>query len=271
MQIIGLFMVKNEDVYIEQAIRNVVDFCDKIYVDDNGSSDQTIPIVERLQKEFSHIHLRSIEDTLESNENLIQYFGTDTWIFAVDGDEIYDKPRLVEMRERLEKGEFDDWWLIHGNCLHVTKIAEDRSKATGFMSPPSRSMTKLYNFSMITDFPITDERLHGIPVFKNSQEDIKKRLELFNQYSWEESFFRCVHTAFVTRTSNPETQTSLFGVRLNPPQIHVLKKLWYKSSIFYSVPRIAKLLLEVLFRKDVRIARYRQGTKTTKDVSEFFV
>jgi hypothetical protein len=264
-------MVKNEDVYIEQAIRNVVEFCDIIYVDDNESTDQTSLILERLEREITHLHVRTISDTIESNEKLVPYFGTDTWVFAVDGDEIYDRNRLPEMRRRLESGEFDNWWLVLGNCLHVTRIDEARSQAEGYLAPPSSSMTKLYNFSLIKDFPIKDERLHGTPVFKDGGDAPSKWYYFCRNQSWDDSCFRCVHTAFVKRTSKPHDQKRVFGVRLNPPQIYTLKKIWKDNSFFYAFPRAVKLVVEIILGIDSRQKRYKSGPRVTKSVSEFFV
>jgi glycosyltransferase involved in cell wall biosynthesis len=271
VKIVGLFMVKNEDVYIEQAIRNVVDFCDIIYVDDNESTDRTPQILKRLEKEFHHLHVRSIADTIESNEKLVPYFGTHTWVFAVDGDEIYDRDRLPEMRRRLEAGEFDDWWLVLGNCLHVAKINDDRSRAEGYLAPPSSSMTKLYNFSLIDDFPIKDERLHGTPVFKDGGDAPSKWFYFCRNQTWEDSCFRCVHTAFVDRTSKPKDQKRILGVRLNPPQIYTLKKIWKDNRFFYALPRAIKLVIEIILGMDSRQKRYKSGPRVTKDVSGFFV
>ena len=120
-------MIRNEDIFIEQALRNVVDFCDHIYVDDNLSKDQTPEILRRLADEFDTITVRTIDDTIQSNDQIEKYFGTDTWVFAIDGDELYDAERLVEMRQRLEAGEFDKEWLIFGSCLHVTHLSDDKS------------------------------------------------------------------------------------------------------------------------------------------------
>lgn len=270
MKIVGLFMVKNEDIYIEQAVRNVVEFCDVIYVDDNGSTDRTMEILQSLAVEFAHIQVRTITDTIESNDNLIQYFGTDTWVFAVDGDEIYDKKRLVEMRKRILAGDFDQWWLILGNCIHVTQIQEDRSLATGYIAPPCSSMTKLYNFSLIDDFPISDERLHGTPVFKDGGDAPSKWYRYCDEQSWEESIFRCVHTAFVERTSKPESQKRFMGARLNPPEIYAIKKIWRDHSFFYALPRVIKSLVTMSLGAGSRVKRYKRGRKTTKNVAEFF-
>ena len=270
MKVVGIFLVKNEDVYIEQAIRNVAEFCDLIYVDDNQSTDNTPAILQSLAGEFKHLKVRTIEDTVQSNENLVQYFGTDTWIFAVDGDELYDKSGLARYRKRLESGEFDKSWLILGNCLHVTEINSQRKTAKGFMAPPSKSMTKLYNFSLIDDFPVTDERLHGTPVFKDGGDAPSRWLHLYKDVSWEESDFRCLHTAFVTRTSTPKSQARVMGIRLNPPQIYTLKKIWKDYSFFYALPRAVKLLVEIVLRRDSRVQRYKLGSKIEKDTSSFF-
>ena len=269
-KIVGIFMVKNEDVYIEQAIRNVVDFCDIIYVDDNMSTDNTTQILRKLESEFEHVHVRQIEDTIKSNDNLVQYIGTQTWVFAVDGDELYDRKRLVEMKRRLISGEFDQWWLILGNCLHVTKIDQQLQKATGYQAPPSSPMTKLYNFSLISSFPIKDERLHGTPVFKDGGDAPSKWLWFCRENSWEESCFRCLHVAFVQRSSTPKSESRFLGVRLNPPQIYSLKKIWRDYSFFYAFPRAAKQVVEILLGIDTRNQRYKKGKKHSHSTKSFF-
>ena len=270
MKIAGIFMVKNEDVYIEQAIRNVVNFCDIIYVDDNGSTDQTPQIVAKLADEFEHIHVRTIKDTIESNDNLVQYFGTDTWVFAVDGDELYDKDGLVRFRKRLEDGEFDKYWLIFGHAFHVHKFNSETKIAEGYLGPPCNVPSKLYNFSLIKDFPITNERLHGVPVFKDGGDAESKFIRIGEKCEWQDGDFRFVHTAFVQRTSQPHKQTRIFGFRLNPPQIYLLRKLWKEKGIVFALVRSAKLFIDILIGNDSRKKRYSLGPRITKDVSDFF-
>ncbi|MCI5221393.1 MAG: glycosyltransferase, partial [Candidatus Electrothrix sp. AR4] len=60
--IIGIVLVKNEDVFIEQILRNIIAFCDEIIVADNLSSDQTASTVQRLQSRFDKIRYRSIKN-----------------------------------------------------------------------------------------------------------------------------------------------------------------------------------------------------------------
>ena len=52
-QIIGVVVVKDEDIYIERAIRNSIDFCDSIIIAENYSQDRTYNIVSALAKQHS--------------------------------------------------------------------------------------------------------------------------------------------------------------------------------------------------------------------------
>lgn len=270
MKIIGICMIRNEDVFIEQAIRNVVEFCDQIYVDDNMSTDNTPGILERLAQEFSHVAVRRIKDTVESNDMLEQYMGTDTWVLAVDGDELYDPAGLSRFRRRLEAGEFDRYWMIYGNVLHCSKLDHRRTTADGHLSPPSYSMTKLYNFSMINKWPIVNERLHGTPVFKPELQEIPSKLSLNEAVTWDDAEFRCLHTAFIKRSSKEKSNWKTFGVRLNPPQLYVFVKTWKQHGWFYALPRNIKYALTLIFRTDDKRRRYQKGPKVKKEVGCFF-
>ncbi len=48
MQVVGVVLVRNEDVFVEQAIRNIAAFCDRIYAVDHLSTDLTPEILRRL-------------------------------------------------------------------------------------------------------------------------------------------------------------------------------------------------------------------------------
>jgi len=85
------------------------------------------------------------------------------------------------------------------NCVGVDR---DARRATGYLSPPSRSITKLYNYGAIDAWTGDgSERLHGGTIeFKpgydeGSVENIGERL------SWDETPLRCLHACFVRRSS----------------------------------------------------------------------
>jgi hypothetical protein len=81
--------------------------------------------------------------------------------------------------------------------------------ATGYMSPPSRSITKLYNFAALESWRGDGaERLHGgAPVFRpgwaeSSVDNIGERT------SWEDSPLRCLHMCFLRRSSRDPGPTN---------------------------------------------------------------
>jgi glycosyltransferase involved in cell wall biosynthesis len=199
-QIIGIVLVRNEESYVEQAILNILSFCDRLLLVDHESLDGTLPILLSLQsKHPEKISVHSIHHPRESHELIKPYVGTETWIFGVDGDEIYDPEGLLHFRKRLLSGEFDTEWMLVGNVLHVEEL--DPRTATGYMAPPSRSITKLYNFSAIESWDgNTGERLHGgEPHFRSGFHDQKKR-KLFEESRWEEASLRCLHLCFIPRS-----------------------------------------------------------------------
>ena len=41
-EIIGIALVRNEDIFVERALRNTIDFCDRLIVADHQSTDGTL-------------------------------------------------------------------------------------------------------------------------------------------------------------------------------------------------------------------------------------
>ena len=102
----GIVLVRNEDVFVEQAIRNVASFCDRIHAVDHVSTDGTWEILRALTRELEHLDVRSTAHADESHRLVEPYAGTATWVFGVDGDELYDAERLVGFREQLRAGAY---------------------------------------------------------------------------------------------------------------------------------------------------------------------
>lgn len=262
--IIGIVLIKNEDRFIEQVLTNILDFCDKIIVTDNGSTDKTVPIVKRLAARHPKIHLKHIDHPKESQHAIEEYAGSDTWIFGVDGDEIYDPAGLHKLKAKLQQGEYQSYWSIYGNVLNCIAFDENALTAKGYLAPPSRSMTKLYNFSLITSWTDCPERLHsGTKQFKpaNSQPG---SVDLYAQSTWEESCFRCLHMAFLPRSS---TANNFIGKsKLNPSEIEAIRSAREHGSLI----KLIKRQYEALFGSNWKNRKYRRGECVQKDVSKFF-
>lgn len=233
-KIIAILLIKNEDLFIEQVILNIIDFCDKIYIADNNSTDHTYKIIKNLSIKYSKIECSQISHPKESHTLIEKYAGTNTWIFGVDGDEIYDPVGLSLFKKRILHGEFDQWWLILSNMYHCTQINLKLMQGKGYSAPPGRSVTKLYNFNVISEWSgCQEERLHsGMLIFKDGYSD-KLRRNLYKEYSWEESNFRCLHVCFLARSSMEKSNHH--HNRKNPAEIApfrgmigTIRYLWYK-------------------------------------------
>ena len=201
MRIVGICLVRNEEKYFGQALANVYDFCDEIIIADNGSQDSTWEIAKEWAKKRKKITCRQIEDPGESHRMIEPFAGTPTWIFAVDGDELYDPAGLESFRKELETGKYDKYWRVIGNALNCVRLDLAGDQAEGYLSPPSRSITKLFNFAAITGWPgANGERLHGgKPAFKPGYGE-KSRYVLNAEKTWDESSFRCLHLCFLPRS-----------------------------------------------------------------------
>jgi len=226
VKIVGIMLVRDEDRFVEWAIRSAIDFCDEFLVYDHESQDETTVILGRLTQEYGRkLVVRRCRNSGDSHAMIQAYAGTATWIFGVDGDEIYDPAGLARLRGRLAAGEFDAWWVLFGNVLNVKRLDLDEALAEGYLAPPCRSMTKLYNFAAIDawDGRIV-ERLHGGEIHFRPGFDATRRLNLHDRTSWADADFRCLHLCFLPRSSRDAASV---GARRNIMDRHAwsLRKL----------------------------------------------
>ena len=199
-KIVGIVLVKNEDCFVKQALLNITGFCDVIHVLDHQSTDNTSSEIASVAALHSHIHVQQIGCVEESHAVLEPYAGEAVWVFGVDGDEVYDPEALSKMAVMLKQGDFDSHWLLLGNVVNCTEIFHEQSIATGYTTPPCRSMTKLYNFRAIDSWTGCCQRLHGGQICFKKDYDASLRHKVYETYAWEESPFRCLHTCFLPRS-----------------------------------------------------------------------
>ncbi|MFN3476532.1 MAG: glycosyltransferase [Candidatus Methylomirabilales bacterium] len=84
----AIMRVKDEETWLEPSIRSIVTVADEIIVGDNGSMDQTLEILEALQKEFPErlIVLRRPELDIKDLTNLLIEETRFRWILRWDAD-----------------------------------------------------------------------------------------------------------------------------------------------------------------------------------------
>jgi len=202
MKIIGICLVRNDDRFLDTVIRNTCKFCDQFIIADHQSKDGTRVIAEKWAVSHEHITYHRLDHPSQSQGLIAPYYGKDVWIFAVDGDEIYEPERLALLRTQLLEGRFQNVWQVLGKVLHCDEYDEERKRAWGYLARPSRSMTKLYNFSLISDWKGPHpERLHGgeIIFINPAHREVKDHTE--SEGTWDEAVFRCLHMVFLKRSS----------------------------------------------------------------------
>jgi glycosyltransferase involved in cell wall biosynthesis len=254
VKIVGIMLVRDEGRFVEWAIRSAIDFCDEFLVCDHGSHDGTPTILERLARELApKLVVHRIRHSGESHALIQRHAGAPTWIFGVDGDEIYDRAGLARLRARLVAGEFDRWWALFGNVLNVKRLDIASARAEGHLAPPCRSMTKLYNFAAIDawDGKIV-ERLHGGEIHFRSGYDASLRLNLHEQTSWADADFRCLHLCFLDRSSR---DTAGRGPRRNIMDRHA----W----------SLGKLLARLRGGADWKEQKYARGPLVSESIDAF--
>jgi Glycosyl transferase family 2 len=261
-QIVGIVLVHNEDFFVEQAIRNVAAFCDRIYALDHVSSDGTWDILQRLAAELDQVEVRRTHHADDSHAVIEHYAGTDTWVFGVDGDELYDPARLDGFRERLLAGDYSRTFKIASNVVNCIDVDLARRHATGYPSPPSRSITKLYNFAAIDAWRGDgSERLHGGTISFRPGYDDTSVDNIGERLSWDETPLRCLHMCFVRRSS---------GDADNPLARPILME-----SGLHDRSLLGSLKRRVLRRQLPQMSQWKQekymrGELVTVDASPFF-
>lgn len=193
--------MRNEDVFVEQAVRNVAAFCDRIHVVDHLSTDRTPELLRGLAVELDHVTVERSSDAGDSHRAIEAYAGTPTWALGVDGDELYDPTALALLRGELEAGVHADVFRLKGHVLNCDELDEAQGVAWGFLSPPSRPVTKLFNMAAVDTWTGCLERLHdGMAVFRPGFDWDSLRY-LSEGTDWDSDPLRMVHTCFLRRSS----------------------------------------------------------------------
>jgi Glycosyl transferase family 2 len=209
-QIVGSVLVRNEDLFVEQSIRNVAGFCDRIHAVDHVSCDRTWEILRALAAEIDHLDVRRSRNSAIAHRLLAPYAGSDTWVIGVDGDELYDPAGLLRLRGDLLGGAHADVFRLKAHVLNCDELDRSAGTASGWLAPPSRPVTKLFNFGAVEAWPESPDPLQaGNVVFKPGQH-WESRRDLADDATWDTDPLRCLHVCFMRRSSADGG-----GVRMN--------------------------------------------------------
>jgi len=260
-RIVGITLVRDEDLYVEQAVRNVSGFCDELILVDNRSCDETPRILERLAAELPHTSLHHAKHPSVSHDLIAPLAGEDVWVFGVDGDELYDPAGLAAFKPRLLAGELDEYFQIRGNVVHCTEV--DGRGAAGYLSPPSLSMTKLYNFKIIESWNGRhSQRLHGVEGLRFKPPHEYSRYRLNEEHAWDASPFRCLHLCFMRRSSRERWRKG--ALRESPGEIYAVPRRLPVRAL-----RHARTAVGFPPSSRLKGERYRLGEQVTVSAAAF--
>lgn len=142
MKIWGNTIVKNEDRYLWFAVKSVVDFLDKILVWDTGSSDNTVPIIKLLQKQypkkivFEEIGSVNADGLTKARQEMLDQTLSD-WLLILDGDEVWWKSSIKKTMEVMQKQGDNLYALVNpvvnviGDIYHYQEEAAGRYQILG--------------------------------------------------------------------------------------------------------------------------------------------
>ena len=107
----AICLVKNEDDIIAQTLTHAAQYCDKIFVLDNGSSDSTWEIVQSLSREHGTIvPFKQILIPYSREHRGIVYHEVghklteDDWWLVLDGDEFLDEDPQPVIEQAVKEG-----------------------------------------------------------------------------------------------------------------------------------------------------------------------
>jgi glycosyltransferase involved in cell wall biosynthesis len=261
MQVVGIMLVHNEDEFVERALRNSVGFCDRFHVADNMSTDDTWDAIRRVAADYDHVEAVRVRATADSHALIAGYAGTDTWIFGVDGDELYDPAGLARFRAALDGGAHRELFSIKSNVLNVTELDRERGVAHGYLAPPSRPITKLFNFAAIDSWTeVYRQYMHDGEVAFRPGYDWNKIGMLGDLSTWEESALRCLHVCFLRRSSQDSPDAHGAG-RLSPIELGGKRRTRFTA--------LTDRLRRQPPRSDWKQEWYRRGDLVAKDAAPF--
>lgn len=201
MRIVGSVLVRNEDRFLERALRNVAAFCDRIHAVDHMSTDGTWEILRSLAEELDGLDVHRSRHSALAHGLLEQYAGTPTWVIGVDGDELYDSSGLARLREDLLGGAHDEVFRLKAHVLNCDALDAARGTASGWLAPPSRPITKLFNFGAVESWQGIPEPLQGGDAVFRPGYHWESRRDLAEATTWETDPLRCLHLCFLRRSS----------------------------------------------------------------------
>ena len=200
--LVGISLVRNEDIFLEQAIPECAGFLRPAFTGSITSlTDGTWEVLRTLARDYDHLDVRRVHHAGDSHKLVEQYAGTDTWVFGVDGDELYDPVRLSGLRTIPRRG----LRRCLQDRLQHAQLRRDRSgSADGFRLSlaafaPGEEAVQLRRNRVVGRR--RSGATHGGTIVYRPGYDERSVDNIGDRLSWDETPLRCLHATFMRRSS----------------------------------------------------------------------
>lgn len=202
MKIVAHTIVGNEENFVWYAINSVIDYVDQMIIWDTGSSDKTPEIILQIQKlkgKDKIIFKKKGKQDPAGVSNLRQQMMEKTksdWVLILDGDEIWWKDGIEELRDRIyEFGNTKDL-IVSPNYMLIGDIFHYQEERAGKYKIGDRYGH--FNIRAIRNFPsIHVEGIYPNEAYVDDKgvkiQDLAEERIYFSDYPY-------LHASFLTRS-----------------------------------------------------------------------
>ena len=122
-------IVRDEEKFIKRNLDNHVRYFNEIIILDTGSTDSTMSILKKYEKENSNIKIYTAnwENDFSKARNYAKSFATNNWILFLDADEIISKKdieKLFKIAAAFKNFKFKEYLAFAINVLNVEQNIE---------------------------------------------------------------------------------------------------------------------------------------------------
>src|SRR3989344_8957687 len=126
-------LIRNEERWIWYVIKSVINYVDKIFVFDTGSTDNTVKIVKSIKSPKIIFEEKGVVDKKQYTalrQEMLDRTDTD-WFMILDGDEVWTKAAIEELRKTVKNAPLDidaivvGQWTCMGDIFHYSKAMEE--------------------------------------------------------------------------------------------------------------------------------------------------
>ena len=181
MKIDSCLIIKNEEKNIEKLIYQLLEFSNEIHITDTGSTDNTLKIINDIQKKHKNIFVSNFEWIFDfsaaRNYSLYYYQDSDTsdYKFWCDGDDLLNDKLITTLKE------------FSNNLFYNDDIYYIRYKYSKFDKNPHVRTTLFKTSTKIKWFDPIHEYINILPEYKLNYSLFDNGSLIIHQRNFEEN------------------------------------------------------------------------------------